>query len=268
MQSAVASRIALLYGSSASDVVVELLTPCDGTVRIDGAVRHPLELRFRSGTTLKKMLELAEPLETADPERITIVRGCGAVDSASAMDRVRLGAGDRVFVPVATSTNDISVVGGVTNPSMIRYRKGMTLSDAIGEAGGIAARGDATRIQVVRGGESVPLSLPADSGFALRPGETVQVTVRLERHYVVVQGAVAHPGLVEFAPGMNVSQAIEAAGGPLNAAVGSVTLHSGIGRSAKRVRFSLGSLRAGRGADPILEPDDVIEVAAKGGRSR
>lgn len=264
----IAKRIAALLTSGSNvtpTVEVEAVTSRDGMIRISGAVERPLELRFRNGTHLADLLKLAGPSETADLDRLSLSRVDGSFETIDSERRIRLIGGDRVFVPVLSGATDISVLGGVVNPSAVRFHKGMTLAAAVEAAGGLAGRGDGHKIVLLRHGEPVPLSLPEDSAFPLLPGETLQVAIRADRRYVVVQGAVAHPGLVEFAPGMTLSQAVGLAGGPLPDSDGNVILRSGIGKRQKSSHWSLAFIRSIRTPDPVLQPDDVLEVGQKAG---
>jgi protein involved in polysaccharide export with SLBB domain len=77
---------------------------------------------------------------------------------------------------------------------------------------------------------------------------------------VAVQGDVAHPGLIELAPGMTVTQAVASAGGPLHGTGEYVSIQSVSGKRYKKGWLSLGFMSAQRIPDPVLQPDDVVEV--------
>lgn len=226
-------------------VEVRFLGPAAGEVGIGGAVRAPLRLYAPRGIAAERLYAAAGLLDEADRTLLPKV--------------ARLRPGTGVEVPVVAADRRISVLGAVGSPRSFPPTDGLALASALEAAGGLTAHGDRDGIVVVRGGESIPVALPADGGFLLRPGDLVRVGLVAARRYVVVRGLVVRPGSVEYAPGMTAMRALAAAGGPTDAAKdGSLVWGTG----AKTYRLSLRFLREGRIPDPVLGANDTLTVEA------
>jgi protein involved in polysaccharide export with SLBB domain len=94
--------------------------------------------------------------------------------------------------------------------------------------------------------------------------------IRVERALpIYVIGAVAKPGPLFVRSGMNLSQAIAAAGGlAKNAAGQQVKLFRREGRETRIIEADLARIKVDASKDPVLAPFDIIEVATRGGSPR
>lgn len=224
-------------------VEVHFVGTATGEVSINGAVEHPLRVYAPRGIERDRLLAAAKPLKDADLALLTPVR--------------RLRPGRVVDVASVSVDRKISVLGGVAAPDSFPPSQGLTLASAIQASGGLSGHGDPEGIVVVRGGESIPVALPADAGFLLRPGDLVRVGLVADRHFIAVKGRVARPGSVEYARGMTATRALGAAGGVLPGMAGGVLVWQ---TGAKTFRLSLAFILERRIPDPILGPEDTIIV--------
>ena len=214
-------------------------------VSIAGAVARPLRLYAPQGIGRERLLRAADPTRGAD---------LGLLGSPA-----RIRAGTSLDVRVVAADRQIAVVGGVSKPQTFGPSEARSLADALSAAGGLTAHADPESIVVVRGGESIPVALPADAGFKLLPGDVVRVGLVADRRYVLVRGLVAHPGAVEYASGMTATRAFGAAGGLLAAANGGTLVWR---TGTKTFRLSLPFLLNRRIPDPVLSPSDSLDVEA------
>jgi protein involved in polysaccharide export with SLBB domain len=244
------------------DLKLELIAERGAPVGISGAVAHPLQLRCATSIALDWALAQAGPLDEADMENVGVVRPDGFARRVASTDEVRLHGGEQAFVSMSSGSTDVIVAGGVAAPLSIRFKKGMTVAQAIDLAGGIAPVGNPNEIVLVRHGEPMPLAWPEDGGILVKPGELVRVSLRAERLYVIVYGDVVHPGLVDFVPGMTATQAIKAAGGSTgNVLKELVNVRTILSQKKKPPKLNLGFMQALRIPDPVLAPDQIVEVS-------
>ncbi|WP_324669260.1 SLBB domain-containing protein [Geochorda subterranea] len=196
---------------------------------------------------------------------------------------VAVRAGDLLVVPTA---GHLAVLGEVRRPGTVRHRSGMTVSEALAEAGGPTDEADLHRVWLVRGGADglvgeggrAELDLaglhgagegrqaPSDPAavaaprLAVQPGD-ILVVPRAQRD-VVVLGAVARPGTYPLRSGARLLDALAAAGGVVHERAGEELTVRRQGRS-EPLRVSVRQLV--EQGDPAavnvaLEPGDVIFV--------
>ena len=87
----------------------------------------------------------------------------------------------------------IQVLGAVRNPGLYTVEPTMTVSDALALAGGSTTEGNPRRIDLIRGGRRLPVSLTADTRLAatsIRSGDQIFVPERswLSRNAGIVAG--------------------------------------------------------------------------------
>lgn len=87
----------------------------------------------------------------------------------------------------------IQVLGAVRNPGLYTVEPTMTVSDALAMAGGSTTEGNPRRIDLIRGGRRLPVSLTADTRLAatsIRSGDQIFVPERswLSRNAGIVAG--------------------------------------------------------------------------------
>ncbi len=215
-------------------------------VQVDGAVTRSLRVYAPHGIGRDRLMSAATPTRDADL----------ALLNAPPLLR----PGTQISIRSITPDRRIEVVGSVGNPLTLPPANALVLSSALESAGGLTAHGDPNEIVVVRAGESIPVSLPADAGFLLRPGDVVRVGTIADRRYIVVRGLVARPGSVEYARDMTATRALSAAGGLLDSArQGTLVWQTG----SKSFRLSIAFLLDRRIPDPALSPSDTLLVEAR-----
>ncbi|MCW5936099.1 MAG: SLBB domain-containing protein [Fimbriimonadaceae bacterium] len=157
----------------------------------------------------------------------------------------------------------IFVTGGVRAPGPIIFRPGLTLREAIEEAGGLAVTGELPMVTIERDGrvaETIDMSLP-NTDAPLTPDDRIVVPMREPRAYVEVKGAVRKPGYLVLQPGMMLSQAIRAAGGlSTKARPDRVQIISATeGEKPRTVNFA--EIQQGYMGDIPLKPGEQVVVA-------
>jgi polysaccharide biosynthesis/export protein len=122
--------------------------------------------------------------------------------------------GDVIYIPPVGPA--IAVAGSVNLPAIYELREGTTLEGAIEMAGGMATTADGQKAMVeriadrtTRQVEEFPLN---GTGLArtMKDGDVVRIFSLSPRfqNAVTLRGNVAHPGRVEWRPGMRLSDAI------------------------------------------------------------
>lgn len=115
--------------------------------------------------------------------------------------------------------NRVYVLGAVGRPSIIDYRPGWRLTEAIAAVGGMSNLPERLRALVIRKGVTTVIELrdifidgKNESNIELMPGDVISVqsdaTIRVN-----ILGPVGRPGLVTILEGQGVVEALAAAGG-------------------------------------------------------
>jgi polysaccharide biosynthesis/export protein len=247
------------------DVRVLRLASENAPVTFAGAVNRGGEVPFQQGLRLSAVLALAEPADVAELEAIVITTSTGdtlTVDATDSANDPELRSGDHVYVPLATRPREVLVVGGVVRPGAVAYTRGITLSQAIEAAGGISGHGLAEKIRILRGGAEVgSVALEKDGTTVLQREDVVQVPLGEKRGYITVIGNVKNPGMVEFKPGMTLTQVIAAAGGLApDAAADIVEVRRVTNPGFGIKRHDLIKIAAGTAKDPVLQSSEVVAV--------
>ncbi|MDY7098701.1 MAG: SLBB domain-containing protein [Pseudomonadota bacterium] len=94
----------------------------------------------------------------------------------------------------------------------------------------------------------------------------VSVNIReYASHRVTVEGAVAQPGVFEFAPGARLSSAIAMARGPERSArTEQVAVFRQSANGIQVAKFDYGQIKQGTMLDPVLEPGDRVVMGTDG----
>ena len=241
----------LLRGDASGDVRLQtgdivFVPPRLLRVRIIGEVVRPATYELKPSETLADLIRAAggflasasrrrvqiervlPPLQrTADGrDRITIDVTASQSDGGTA--NIPLEAGDvvRVFAIAERVRNTVTVQGNVWTPGALGLRPGMSISDAIREAGGpkpdvylgqilvTRLRPDSSRIQLRAAFRDSTGAVLGD--FALQEDDIIEVfaltSFRPDR-YVTIGGAVRRGGQFPFRQGMTMRDLILLAGG-------------------------------------------------------
>ncbi len=171
-------------------------------INVIGEVRNPGTVPFREGLTLIQVIAASGGLTaSADPERVLLVvtEGDKRVQKTLSLSDIiesespdpELSKGTTIIIPDLT-LKSIRVIGEVRNPANVRFVRGMSLLQVIGQVGGITADA-ADLVLVLRSSGFEPDSYQLTklmSGESkdplLEPGDTVVVPREVERFVYVV----------------------------------------------------------------------------------
>lgn len=108
-------------------------------IEVVGGVVHPVQLSIQSRTTLAEVIERAGGLSPlGDPDRVVIIRAGESIPVSLQTDgRFQIEVGDAVRVGIHENAVHLVVQGNVIHPGLIDFREGMTLTQAIQQAGGV-----------------------------------------------------------------------------------------------------------------------------------
>ncbi|MCA1947322.1 MAG: polysaccharide export protein, partial [Armatimonadetes bacterium] len=164
----------------------------DFLIRLDGKFTMPIigdvEAAGLTVTELKYRLEQALRRELREPQVTVNVK------------QMRL--------------NRVYVLGAVGRPSIIDYRPGWRLTEAIAAVGGLANLPERLRALVIRGGKTTVVELREifidgknESNLLLQPGDVISIqsdaTIRVN-----ILGPVGRPGLVTILEGQGIVEAL------------------------------------------------------------
>lgn len=242
------------------------------TVTISGAVGKPGEVAVGQGASLETLLAKVEPNENANLGSIRLTAPDGSVTSVDYASYKKTGAaagnptvlpGSTIYVTIQPEGEDVTVLGAVAKPGVVKYVDGMTLARAIQAAGGAKTDGDIKRIEVRhKGGEQAVVNLAAVGGnLTLTRGDQVYVPVAAGSRYIMVRGAVRNPGLVPFSDGMTLMSALNAAGGPTDSGrLDRVEILRPSGGKSTTIKVDEMAVQRGQASDPEVFAGDTINV--------
>lgn len=158
-------------------------------VEVAGAVKTPGVYALQSSrTTVKEILVRAGGLQDLSAARAQIQREVAGQQQVVEIDLeriyrgdttadVELRPGDHLYIPPAEA---VFVDGQVQKPGAIAYRDGMTLTQAIAQAGSTLGTARTSGVYILRGNEKVPVNLKRilrgeEADVALRPSDRVYV---------------------------------------------------------------------------------------------
>ncbi len=209
-------------------------------VIVTGDVVQPASYQIsRAGTLMTALYAARGPTESGSLRAVQVRRGDRLVGTLDVYDYllhgdasrdIRLENGDVVFVPPRGA--QVRVVGAVLRPATYELKPGETLASLIQMAGGFTAAADRRTVQIDRivppnertsAGASRRLFSVASDLLAtgngpqepLENGDVVRVfeIPRRLSGRIGVDGNVWSPGIIAFAPGMHLSDALKRAGG-------------------------------------------------------
>jgi len=278
----------------AVDAAIERPT---NTVELSGAVQRPGAYQVAEGMTVRDLIAAASGLlDSAHTEQASLwrmneeldyeatrfdlaaaLRGEDASNLALApRDRVIVFSEERVEAP-----REVQVEGSVRYPSMLGWTKGMRVSDAILQVGGLTDVAYAPRAQILRIGPDqrraivmveLAEALTGDDGanVELERGDIVHVFRRSEvapDSLIKVGGFVGLPGNYERFEGMRASDAILVAGGLL-ADAGDEVEYAQFGDVTDVAPVRLRLTREGDAfsvdPDPVLADNALVAVVGDG----
>lgn len=157
------------------------------TIFISGAVSKPGEYNVTEPIKLRTLIRTARVRDDADRTKIEITSSNGAVrivDGTELDQNFMLSAGDTVRVPIADPASHVFVSGAVQSRGALKFRSGMTLGEALRQAGTPNGVG-LDRVRVTRAGPNgketvliADMSVPQtrlQANIALLPGDRIAV---------------------------------------------------------------------------------------------
>ncbi|MDP6934984.1 MAG: SLBB domain-containing protein [Myxococcota bacterium] len=147
-------------------VTVEIVDYASRPVQVLGAVNDPGVFFLQGPTTLLEMLAMAGGVDSNKfVHEVQVRRFEKGMESATSvpMDwlvrgdtNMELRAGDLVFVPEGEI---LYVSGKVGMPGRVSFREGLTITQALSEAGGTTEGARLREVHLLRGGRSIPVNL-------------------------------------------------------------------------------------------------------------
>jgi len=257
-------------------VSVEIVEQAKALVSVTGAVRRAGEFELRAGWRLADALREAEPTSVADLSAVRLERLDGTRQTINHLRFVQEGdeggnpllqAGDRIFVPLSPAGQNVLVLGAVRSPGTYPIREARTLLEALGRAGGTLPNADTVQVTIRRANQAEPTRINLNTltgDIELQPGDQITVPYQATRQFVVVRGGVRNPGLVNYVEGMTLTQAVDAAGGPIAEArlERVLILRPQPQGNPRRITVNLLEVAQGTRPDELIQPGDTVEVPA------
>ena len=158
-------------------------------VMVQGSVRSPGEVELQGDPTLTRALASAGYPTPESGSYVLITHATDGVVKPEDQQRVprteiengrasriRLHAGDTVFVPTA----DKFFIGGeVRSPGFYTLPSDLTVMKALGVAGGVTDRANRKKIRIQRVVEGAPVEIKAEDSTPVMPGDTIIVHRRV-----------------------------------------------------------------------------------------
>jgi len=202
---------------------------------VNGDVKQPGSYRMsRAGTVMNALYLAGGPTENGSMRAIQVKRNGETVATLDVYDYalhgdaahdVRLESNDVVFVPPRGP--QVRIAGAVLRPATYEIKPGQTVTEAVQLAGGFTETADRRRVFIERvvppeqrttaGTDRRVVDVPSDlfDSAPVRGGDVIRVVEISKRlaTRIDVKGNVWTPGMVEFSPGMHLSDALHRAGG-------------------------------------------------------
>jgi polysaccharide export outer membrane protein len=168
-------------------VVLGVETYASRLVDVGGIVAKPASYALERGrTTVSDVIVRAGGLNEPSAPRALIFRDVSGERTVIEVDLERLNvgdlsadvelrAGDHLYVPPVES---VYVDGQAGKPGAISYRDGMTVTQAIAQAGGTSSTARRSAVYIVRGNERIPVNLKKiqngeEADIVLRPSDRI-----------------------------------------------------------------------------------------------
>jgi polysaccharide export outer membrane protein len=120
---------------------------------------------------------VAQPALPGDTQALEVIRvSLSELREGRLTANILLQDSDTIIVPPAER---FYVTGYVRQPGSFVLRPGMTVREAIGEAGGIAERGSTRGVKIIRKENGKEVELDADMADLVKPNDTIRVRQRL-----------------------------------------------------------------------------------------
>lgn len=249
-------------------------------ITLTGAVSKPGIIPIYPGFRLRELIaqqggvihEKAGPfihVQRPTGEQLKICREDLDAGDAVSMQKanIELIPGDDIIIPNA---NEFYVLGAVNQPGGFPLIRNTTLGEALGMAGGRAAKGGNTLLWHCNKKDSEPLLITftysqyqedaAIRATSINPGDSLYIT---QNDFVFVGGKVEKPGTYPWEPNMTVVSAILTAGGREFIASQNVDLiREGSDGKQTKIKLNHSDLLKNRDKDVKVLPGDILFVSA------
>jgi polysaccharide biosynthesis/export protein len=187
------------------------------------------------------------------------------------MGDVKLMPEDIVILPEASS-QVVYVAGEAIKPGSINYKEGLTILQAILDAGGMSQKAIGSKVKVLREDANGRTQIPVDMDAILKNGDKLQNITLVSGDIIVipgmsvqndimVTGKVNSPGMIPYEEGVTVVKAIFMTGGLSNNALSSqVRIMKRNGDIRDPLMLDISKAQSGEAgtSNPTLEPGDMI----------
>jgi protein involved in polysaccharide export with SLBB domain len=140
------------------------------------------------------------------------------------------------------------VLGQVSRPGEYPYASGLTLLNAIAQAGGFTPLANVQQLTIKRENVTTEQTVAIQAGYPVLPGDTI----RVEKAAVYIFGEVARPGEYPIPPGLNMVTAVAQAGG-YTALADSTTVH--VKRAGSNIEVATPAATG-----QLVQPGDTLRV--------
>ncbi len=186
---------------------------------------------------------------------------------------VTLSPEDIVILPEGTS-RVVYIAGKVNKPGTLPFQEGLTVLQAILDAGGMSKEAVGSKVKILRedghGRVQIPVDMDAilekgdkTQNIALMLGDIVVVPGMSLQADIMVTGKVNTPGMVPYEEGMTAMKAIFLAGGLSDNALRSqIRIMSNSGEIQPPFPLDMSRAKPGEaeGSNPVLGPGDLMVV--------
>jgi len=238
----------------------------------------------RGMTAFKALLRAGVAPDDPQAMEVIIVRGKTGgeqfITTQMKFDPMHPGEGDVellpediVILPEATS-RVVYVAGEVNRPGTLPYKDGLTVLQAILDAGGMSRAAVGAKVKVLREGPDGRLQIPVNMDAVLEEGDKEQNIQLMLGDIVVVPemtlqadimitGKVKMPGMVPYEEDMTAMRAIFLAGGlSENSLQSQIRILSRGGEIQKPFLLDVSKTRLDEAGDtnPVLNPGDLMVI--------
>ncbi len=268
-------------------VSIEFLDPVKIQVTVSGEVRTPGIYPVASSSHVMDAITAAGGYAAkADLSRVTVAHSNNAEASVTVdlnkfmltgdtSANIALTSGDTVVVPSRESVaiGSVNVIGAVRLAGTYPITQGMTVREAVMQAGGPNEFADTKKIILRHEGSSEAISIDsvlANSGDpasnpALRPGDVVFVAPKQILGYFTIQGAVIKPGRYEIKEAVSVTDAIAIAGGTTERPkLNEVRILRPSAGGMQTVAANVSDILVGKSANIAISDGDTVYIPGKG----
>lgn len=173
-------------------VNISLVSSVNSRVYVVGGGVDPLVYEMSQRTTLLHVLASVGSLAKADLHQAYVYRNgkkimsdfSGLFSRGEFKNDIQLEPGDTIFLPVKYNQN-VFVIGAVNQPKAILYTEGLTVLDALLQAGDFSKYADEDEIVIVRTKDGKQERIPVHTQNLLKKGDLTQNVILQAGDYII-----------------------------------------------------------------------------------